>query len=136
MRIELTTSSLPRKCSTPELQRLLSCLPVIKQRTVFLQEFTNSSKSGRRGSNSRPIAWKAIALPIELLPLILKKISRNFLTVLQRSNHCSNKQNNECGQSRVRTCVLVREQIYSLSPLTARPSALIASHEVNENTNA
>ena len=30
-----------------------------------------------------------------------------------------------CGQSRVRTCVLVREQIYSLSPLTARPSALL-----------
>ena len=29
------------------------------------------------------------------------------------------------GQSRVRTCVLVREQIYSLSPLTARPSAQI-----------
>ena len=25
--------------------------------------------SGRRGSNSRPIAWKAIALPTELLPL-------------------------------------------------------------------
>jgi hypothetical protein len=24
--------------------------------------------SGRRGSNSRPIAWKAIALPAELLP--------------------------------------------------------------------
>ena len=28
-----------------------------------------------------------------------------------------------CGQSRVRTYVLVREQIYSLSPLTTRPSA-------------
>jgi hypothetical protein len=26
--------------------------------------------SGRRGSNSRPIAWKAIALPTELLPLL------------------------------------------------------------------
>ncbi len=25
--------------------------------------------SGRRDSNSRPIAWKAIALPTELLPL-------------------------------------------------------------------
>ena len=30
----------------------------------------------------------------------------------------------KCGQSRVRTYVLVREQIYSLSPLTTRPSAL------------
>ena len=27
MRIELTTSSLPRKCSTPELQRLLFLIP-------------------------------------------------------------------------------------------------------------
>ena len=51
VRIELTTSSLPRKCSTTELQR----------RTCW---------SGRRGSNSPPIAWKAIALPNELLPLI------------------------------------------------------------------
>ncbi len=28
------------------------------------------SLSGRRDSNSRPIAWKAIALPTELLPLV------------------------------------------------------------------
>jgi hypothetical protein len=48
MRIELMTPSLPRKYSTPELQRLLL--------------------SGRRGSNPPPIAWKAIALPNELLP--------------------------------------------------------------------
>jgi hypothetical protein len=29
--------------------------------------------SGRRGSNSRPIAWKAIALPTELLPLLIQQ---------------------------------------------------------------
>ena len=47
-RFELSTSSLPRKRSTPELhwRRL----------------------SGRRGSNPRPLAWKANALPTELLP--------------------------------------------------------------------
>ncbi len=28
--------------------------------------------SGRRGSNPRPTAWKAVALPTELLPLITK----------------------------------------------------------------
>ena len=28
----------------------------------------NFSKSGRRGSNPRPAAWKAAALPTELLP--------------------------------------------------------------------
>ena len=55
VRIELTTSSLPRKCSTTELQR----------RTCW---------SGRRGSNSPPIAWKAIALPNELLPLIEQQL--------------------------------------------------------------
>ena len=48
-RVELATPSLPRKCSTPELRwRALS---------------------GRRGSNPRPSAWKADALPTELLPL-------------------------------------------------------------------
>src|SRR5688500_6265507 len=29
-----------------------------------------SNQSGRRGSNSRPTAWKAVALPTELLPLL------------------------------------------------------------------
>ena len=49
MGFELMTSSLPRMRSTPELHRLLLW-------------------SGRRGSNSRPSAWKADALPTELLP--------------------------------------------------------------------
>ena len=48
-RFELSTSSLPRKRSTPELHW--------------------RSLSGRRGSNPRPLAWKANALPTELLPL-------------------------------------------------------------------
>ena len=51
-RIELVTSSLPRKCSTTELQQQVSF------RTL----------SGRRGSNPRPPAWKASALSTELLP--------------------------------------------------------------------
>ena len=58
-RIELSTSSLPRKCSTPELQRL-----------VKSRDLPYTSRSGRRGSNPRPTAWKAVALPTELLPLI------------------------------------------------------------------
>ena len=45
-RFELSTSSLPRK--PPELHW--------------------RSLSGRRGSNPRPLAWKANALPTELLP--------------------------------------------------------------------
>ena len=56
MGIELMTSSLPRMRSTPELHRLFICL-----------------LSGKRGSNSRPSAWKADALPTELLPLFSAK---------------------------------------------------------------
>ena len=48
-RVELVTPSLPRKYSTTELQRL-------------------NTKSGRRVSNPLPTAWKAVALPNELLP--------------------------------------------------------------------
>ena len=54
MGIELMTSSLPRMRSTPELHRLNVCL-----------------LSGKRGSNSRPSAWKADALPTELFPRCL-----------------------------------------------------------------
>ena len=50
LRVELRTSSLPRKCSTTEL---------IQQR-----------ESGKRGSNPRPPAWKASALSTELFPLV------------------------------------------------------------------
>ena len=55
-RIELATPSLPRKCSTPELQRhILTFGP---------------ASSGRRDSNPPPKAWKAVALPNELLPQV------------------------------------------------------------------
>ena len=54
MGFELMTSSLPRMRSTPELHRLCTF-----------------SGSGKRGSNSRPSAWKADALPTELLPRLL-----------------------------------------------------------------
>ena len=56
-RVELGTFSLPRKRSTPELYR-------------------QKKLSGRRGSNSRHSAWKADALPTELLP------QSNFLSYL------------------------------------------------------
>ena len=59
--IEPLTFSLPRKRSTPELHRLLP----VKGITGIPQQ---TSLSGRRGSNPRPTAWKAVALPTELLP--------------------------------------------------------------------
>ena len=57
-RIELATSSLPRKRSTPELHW--------------------RSLSGRRGSNPRPSAWKADALPTELLPQFFFSKGQSF----------------------------------------------------------
>ena len=58
MGFEPMTSSLPRKRSTPELRRPWQMLAIL---------FANKL-SGRRGSNPRPTAWKAVALPAELLP--------------------------------------------------------------------
>jgi hypothetical protein len=85
MGFEPMTSSLPRKCSTPELRRLIFDFGfgifdfrfVILHHPAPFHHLSPKSKfrnptfpflSGRRGSNSRPIAWKAIALPTELLP--------------------------------------------------------------------
>ena len=53
-RFELVTSSLPRKRSTPELHR-------------------QKKESERPGSNRRHSAWKADALPTELLSHIISK---------------------------------------------------------------
>jgi hypothetical protein len=58
-RFELVTSSLPRKRSTPELHR-------------------QKKESERPGSNRRHSAWKADALPTELLSL------KGLVIVLQR----------------------------------------------------
>ena len=103
MRIELTTSSLPRKCSTTELQWLLKYCELshllLYKELFLLQKILRPqipklasaiyfNKSGRRGSNSPPIAWKAIALPNELLPLltIFQKKELLFLWAEQGSN--------------------------------------------------
>gem|GEM_PF-2839323 len=80
VRIELTTSSLPRKCSTPELQRLLNRQQAIVQCT---SEQTNYSlaiaMSERPGSNWPPEAWKATALPNELLSQKLSLLPNNTI---------------------------------------------------------
>src|SRR5690606_27061506 len=72
MGLEPMTSSLPRKCSTAELHRLLCLQSNPRQFTNLWVDGASILKhvmSGRRASNPQPIAWKAIALPIELLPL-------------------------------------------------------------------
>ena len=62
--LEPVTSSLPRKHSTAELSRRKK-----KSHSVRFVIFL----SGRRGSNPRHSAWKADALPTELLPHFVSK---------------------------------------------------------------
>ena len=91
MRIELTTSSLPRKRSTPELHW--------------------RSWSGRRGSNPRPSAWKADALPTELLPQFPSEkifFKRKARSVFYRAFG---------GRRWIRTTEGINQQIYSLPHL-------------------
>ena len=113
MRIELTTSSLPRKCSTPELQRLVRFGP----RQCAAGPFGTSlylHMSGRRGSNPRPTAWKAVALPTELLP----RFTDNYWhqPLLSPCGHFLPFHSTR-GQGWIRTTELRRGQIYSLLPL-------------------
>ena len=79
MRLELTTPSLPRKCSTTELQRHKLFPTTIRTNQKSMTRSYIFTWSGRRGSNPPPIAWKAIALPNELLPHCFNKSKRtNF----------------------------------------------------------
>ena len=76
------------------------------------------SASGRRGSNPRHQAWKACALPTELLPrdktfrarIIHRPLLRPLVLSLQPPTD---------GGGRIRTFVGVSRQIYSLLPLAA-----------------
>ena len=109
-RVGLVTSSLPRKRSTTELLRLAfyshSLLSTFS-RGVGLGFLSPSPLlwSGRRGSNPPPIAWKAIALPNELLPPVEVGLR---------------------GGGWTRTTELFRGQIYSLLqlPLCDSPNIL------------
>src|SRR5512133_377284 len=76
--------------------------------------------SGRRNSNPRPLAWKANALPTELLPLIF---------LFQKNGHSASRPIvpgllGFCGESRIRTYEVIRQQIYSLPQLAALVSPL------------
>jgi hypothetical protein len=75
------TSPLPRECSTTEPHgrfrfpkynycrlRTLRSNPALLQNPLKLSTKPDVRWSGRRGSNSRHLAWKASALPTELHP--------------------------------------------------------------------
>jgi hypothetical protein len=122
------TSSLPRKCSTTELQRLVKKVDS-RPLLVGSEELSVnchlssviSSQSGRRGSNSPPIAWKAIALPNELLP----QLFRNFVIANWEIDRLFKFQNSKiCGQWWIRTTEVERQRIYSPPHLATLETAL------------
>ena len=116
-RVGLVTSSLPRKRSTTELLRLFSFALSLFEYLSFRNGAWGLScfplLSGRRGSNPPPIAWKAIALPNELLP---------HLKVGLR------------GGGWTRTTELFRGQIYSLLqlPLCDSPDIVVRLAQFSE----
>ena len=97
---EPATSSLPRKCSTPELHRQYS--------VCFL--------SGRRGSNPRPSAWKADALSTELLPQNMwVEMDSNH-----RSDDAADLQSAPFGHSGIYPLCYVLEPLVGFEPTTPR----------------
>ena len=124
-RLELVTSSLPRKCSTTELGGQGACsLPGGSWR-----------RSGRPGSNRRRSAWKADALPTELLPQRSEFQGKGEKEVPE-SGLCGGDRT-ECGVDRTGTLRVPgwrvmdsnhrrhSRQIYSLLPLATRATLRI-----------
>ena len=68
----------------------LSNLPFFPLYSI-LQSSSIFLTSGRRGSNPRPTAWKAVALPTELLPLIC--LRKNFLKWGEKDSNLRNRSN-------------------------------------------
>jgi hypothetical protein len=139
MRIELTTSSLPRKCSTPELQR--RCFfsfwfsGLCKQKKLTGEHFSHNIRfniekndqstvrhliqywSGGRGSNSRHSAWKADTLPTELPPQFRAEMGMKVETPIAHTLILMLTL--YCGGGEIRTYSAVKQQSYSLSRLSS-----------------
>ena len=81
--------------------------PLPYQGSALPLSYNSKKKSGRRGSNPRPSAWKANALSTELLP------------------HSCQSCHSDCGQRWIRTTEGVSQQIYSLPHLVTLVFALI-----------
>ena len=95
--------------------------------SVSIFQFPVSNWSGRRGSNPRPTAWKAVTLPLSYSRIRVTIVGcpaaltlYSCLMSAQIVNHQSTIING--GQGRVRTSVdRMGRQIYSLLLLTAQP---------------
>ena len=75
--------------------------------------------SGRPGSNRRPTAWKAVALPTELRPHIVLSLMLFAQGGCKLYNYPSQTKNFLCGGKRIRTSEDISQQIYSLPQLAA-----------------
>ncbi len=157
VRIELTTSSLPRKRSTPELHQHFLYRGAAPNPAATTCYFAGSATvtnlirrtgphglryrlmaralpywSGRRGSNPRPSAWKADALPTELLPQ-KTKLSIHFYKKSGNAAIAIMSQHFRliyiCGERWIRTTVGVRQQIYSLPHLATLVSPQYFKHQ-------
>ncbi len=88
------------------------------------QNFELKGLSGWRGSNPRPTAWKAVALPTELHPLL------NYTPDLKNQSLTSRDLIYDFdvslgGGRRIRTFEVIRQRIYSPSQLAALVSPRI-----------
>ena len=95
------------------MRALSNAAQIFLRRSCTLQ--TARTKSGRRGSNPRHQAWKACALPAELLPHNQPCSPRGERQEKTNSNFRESRSNN--GGGRIRTFEGLRRQIYSLLPL-------------------
>ena len=85
--------------------------PLPYQGSALPLSYTGVVLSGRRGSNPRPSAWKADALPTELLPLFQSKSPIRLFRAFS-------------GRRWIRTTEGINQQIYSLPHL----ATLVFSH--------
>src|SRR5687767_6384913 len=91
------------KAAARRLAAVVTTCPVVRR------------ESGRRGSNPRHQAWKACALPTELLPRSFRSC---FRLVLSRGAPTPSPiDHSRHGGGRIRTFEGLRRQIYSLLPL-------------------
>ncbi len=88
--------------------RDLNSRPLPYQGSALPLSYTGVVLSGRRGSNPRPLAWKANALPTELLPQHSKSLDFTEKEPLRLFS---------CGRRWIRTTEGVNQQIYSLPHL-------------------
>ena len=84
--------------------------PLPYQGSALPLSYTGVVLSGRRGSNPRPSAWKADALPTELLPQI-------FLRELLLKRKARHQRSGFRGRRWILTTEGINQQIYSLPHL-------------------